>query len=116
MAGIVPPEQRQQGRTTFIEALRYSVKRAEETNLLALLEPINQRDMPGYFYSSVEDGVSIMDEVGGDRVKLMFDCYHVGVSQGDLLTRLRKNFGRIGHIQIAAVPSRAEPDERELNY
>src|SRR5690606_4167623 len=83
MAGIVPPEQRQQGRTTFIEALRYSVKRAEETNLLALLEPINQRDMPGYFYSSVEDGVSIMDEVGSDRVKLMFDCYHVGVSQGD---------------------------------
>lgn len=116
MAGIVPPEQKQQGRAVFVEALRHAAKRAEDADLIVLLEPINQRDMPGYFYSSIEDGVSIMDEVGSDRVKLMFDCYHVGVSQGDVITRLRKNFDRVGHIQIAAVPSRAEPDEGELNY
>lgn len=116
MAGVVPPERRQEGRATLIEALGYAAKRAADADLVVLLEPINQRDMPGYFYSSVEDALSIMDEVGSERVKLMFDCYHVGVSQGDVLTRLRKNFARIGHIQIAAVPSRAEPDEGELNY
>lgn len=116
MAGIVPEERRAEGRSAFVAALRHAARRAEDANLTVLLEPINQRDMPGYFYSSVEDAISIMDEVGNDRVKLMFDCYHVGVSQGDVLTRLRKNFARIGHIQIAAVPSRAEPDEGELNY
>jgi hydroxypyruvate isomerase len=54
--------------------------------------------------------------VGAPNVKIMFDVYHVGVSQGDIITRLRKFYPRIGHVQIAAVPSRAEPDEGEVAY
>ena len=53
---------------------------------------------------------------GSARIRLMFDCYHVGVTQGDVITRLRRYQPWIGHIQVAAVPSRAEPDEGELAY
>jgi hydroxypyruvate isomerase len=53
---------------------------------------------------------------GRANVKIMFDVYHVGVAEGDVLTKLRKFIPQIGHVQIAAVPSRAEPDEGEINY
>ena len=81
-----------------------------------LLEPLNPRDMPGYFYSRVEEAVEVIDRVEAPNLKLMFDAYHIGACQGDVLTRMRENFARIGHVQIAAVPSRAEPDEGEIAY
>jgi hydroxypyruvate isomerase len=116
MAGKVTPEQRPLARDTFLAALRHAAGRAAHHRLVGLLEPINQRDMPGYFYSSVEEAVALINEIGSDRLKLMFDCYHVGVMQGDVLTRLATHMPQIGHVQFAAVPSRAEPDEGELNY
>jgi 2-dehydrotetronate isomerase len=116
MAGIVAPEQQTAARSTFLAALRHAVGRAEETGLTVLLEPLNPRDMPGYFYSRVEDARALIEAIGSPRLKLMFDVYHVGVSQGDVLTRLRANLPIIGHVQVAAVPSRAEPDEGEINF
>jgi hydroxypyruvate isomerase len=116
MAGIVAPEQQSAARKTFLSALRHAVQRAEETDLTVLLEPLNPRDMPGYFYSRVEDARALIEEIGSPRLKLMFDAYHVGVSQGDVLMRLRANLPIVGHIQVAAVPSRAEPDEGEIDY
>ena len=80
-------------------------------DLTILLEPINQRDKPGYFYSTIGEAASLIEEVDLPNIKIMFDVYHVGVSEGDILTRLRKYLPLIGHVQIAAVPSRAEPDE-----
>ena len=58
----------------------------------------------------------IIAAVGRPNVKIMFDCYHVAVMQGDVLKRLERFMPRIGHVQIAAVPSRAEPDEGEIAY
>ena len=58
----------------------------------------------------------IIGEVGAQNLKIMFDVYHVGVSEGDVLTRLQRHLPEIGHVQIAAVPSRAEPDEGEIAY
>ncbi len=116
MAGKVPEAEREAGRRVFAEALRHVAERAEKTGILALLEPLNPRDMPGYFYSRVEEAVGLIDAVGSERIRLMFDCYHVGVTQGDVITRLRRYQPWIGHIQVAAVPSRAEPDEGELAY
>ncbi len=116
MAGVVTPEQRAAARPVFIKALHHAVRRAEQTGLTGLLEPINQRNMPGYFHSLIEDTMSIIDEVGSPRLKIMFDCYHLGISQGDVITRMRKYLPDVGHVQVAAVPSRAEPDEGELAY
>lgn len=114
MAGVVDPLRHEEGMETFIANLREAVAKAGDLPLL--LEPINQRDIPGYFYSTIEEAGLIIDRVGAANLKIMFDFYHVGVSQGDVLTRFRRWLPKIGHVQIAAVPSRAEPDEGEIAY
>ncbi len=116
MAGLVPPAERAAATEVFVANLNKAAKKAADQGLIILLEAINQRDMPGYFYSTIEAALAIIDRVGVPNLKLMFDAYHVAVSEGDVLTRLRTNFPRIGHVQIAAVPSRAEPDEGEIAY
>jgi hydroxypyruvate isomerase len=116
MAGNVPPEKHAEGFETIVANITWAAPKAAAAGLTVLLEPINRRDMPDYFYSTVEEGASVVDAVGAPNVKLMFDAYHVGVAQGDIITRLRKFYQKAGHVQIAAVPSRAEPDEGEVNF
>jgi 2-dehydrotetronate isomerase len=81
-----------------------------------LLEAINPRDKPGYFYSTVGEVADLIDEIERPNVMMMFDVYHVAVAEGDILTKLEHHLPKIGHVQIAAVPSRAEPHEGEVNY
>ena len=78
----------------------------------------NQRDNPGYFYSTIAEAAEIIETTGASNIKLMFDCYHVGVTGGPdaVVPRLEEYLDHIGHIQIAAVKSRAEPDEGDLDY
>jgi hydroxypyruvate isomerase len=116
MAGVVPEKDRAAGADVFVRNLKEAAGKASAHGLIILLEPLNQRDNPGYFYSEVERAIDIIERVGAPNVKLMFDAYHVGCAQGDVLTRLRKFYNRIGHVQIAAVPSRAEPDEGEIAF
>jgi 2-dehydrotetronate isomerase len=112
MAGNVGPEQRPRTREVFVRNLREAAAKASAHGLPLLLEPLNPRDNPGYFYSTVGEAASIIDELKHPGVKLQFDVYHVGV----MLTRLAKYMPIIGNVQIAAVPSRAEPDEGEIAY
>jgi hydroxypyruvate isomerase len=114
MAGVVAPRHKAKAKKVFIENLRFAAGNAPDLTLL--LEPINQRDKPGYFYSSIGEAAAIIAEVGAPNLKIMFDVYHVGVSEGDVTKRLEKHLADIGHVQIAAVPSRAEPDEGEIAY
>jgi hydroxypyruvate isomerase len=116
MAGIVEASKRGEARATFLQNLESAARKADDSGLTLLLEPINQCDKLGYFYSRAEEAVSIIEELGAPNVKLMFDIYHVGVSEGDVLRKLERYLPLIGHIQIAAVPSRAEPDEGEIAY
>lgn len=116
MAGVVPADQRGKARETFLRNLREAAEKASRQGVTLLLEPINPRDKPDYFYSRVGEAVSIIEELGSDTVRLMFDVYHVGVTEGDVITKLRRYKDVIGHVQIAAVPSRAEPDEGEISY
>ena len=114
MAGVVPDTG---GSTsTLIENLRRAAELASSAGITVLLEAINPRDKPGYFYHRVERVAEIIGAVGSPKVKLMFDTYHIGVGQGDIIKRLEALLPMIGHIQVAAVPSRAEPDEGEINY
>ncbi|MCX5478321.1 TIM barrel protein [Kaistia geumhonensis] len=114
MAGVI--DDTPASRTTFIANLRRAADEAARDGVTLLLEAINPRDKPGYFYSRVDEAAEIAEAVGLDNVRLLFDVYHVGVATGDVLTRLRRFFPLIGHVQIAAVPSRAEPDEGEIAY
>jgi hydroxypyruvate isomerase len=116
MAGFVPSQAREEACRVFVKNLREASDKASPHGLMLLLEALNPRDAPDYFYSTQAEAARIREEVGRPNVKLMFDVYHVGVSEGDVLRKLAHYMPVIGHVQVAAVPSRAEPDEGEIDY
>lgn len=81
-----------------------------------LIEPLNRRDAPGYFLDDVDYAHALVREMAIANLKLQFDVYHCQILHGDVTTRLREMLPMIGHVQIASVPSRHEPDGEELNY
>jgi len=116
MAGTVPMDQRPAAEKTFITNLSRAADLAQDKNVTLLIEPINTRDRPNYFLTRIEQAADIIAKVGKPNVKIQFDFYHVQIVSGDLITRFEKHLPLIGHVQIAAVPSRHEPDEGEINY
>jgi hydroxypyruvate isomerase len=101
---------------TYRANLSYACDRAAEYGMNILIEPINQRDVPGYHLSHVEPAAELIAALGHSNLKLMFDCYHTQIMQGDLTERLCRHMPVIGHIQIAAVPDRSEPDMGEVHF
>lgn len=99
--------------TVFLENLAYA---ADRTRRIILIEPLNRHDAPGYFLETTTQASGIIAELAISNLKLMFDCYHVGRSEGDVITRLTDLFFIVGHIQIASVPYRRQPDHGELHY
>lgn len=99
---------------TFLENLRYAVKQADGRGLL--IEPLNRHDAPGYFLHGTDQAAAIIAEVGAPNLRLMFDCYHVQRTEGDVIHRLTTLAPVIGHIQFASVPTRGRPDQGELHY
>lgn len=81
-----------------------------------MIEPLNKRDVPGYFLNDFASARDLIHELGIPNLKLQFDIYHCQILHGDVATRLREMLPIIGHVQIASVPSRQEPDGEELNY
>ncbi len=101
---------------TFIANLTYACELAATHGITILIEPLNHRDAPGYFLKTSEQAIAIIQEVAASNLKLMFDCYHLQIMEGDISKRLEALQPHIGHVQIAAVPDRAEPDHGELDY
>lgn len=101
---------------TFISNLRFAAEEARDVGKSILIEPLNARDAPDYFLNEVEQAAEIIIRTGAANVRIMFDAYHVQIMQGDLTRRLEAMLPLVGHIQFAAVPSRAEPDEGEVCY
>jgi hydroxypyruvate isomerase len=116
MAGNIDPEDRAASLKTYIANLKETARKAEGTGVTLLLEPLNSRDMPRYLVSRSDDIVAILKQIGAPNVKLMFDAYHVQIMEGDLIKRIERHRDFIGHVQIAAVPTRAEPDEGEISF
>jgi len=117
MAGLLPPAaDRETHRTTYIENLKYAAAETARHGIALLIEPINTRDIPGYFLNTQAEAHAIREQVGAANLKVQMDFYHVQIVEGDVATRLRKHFEHVGHIQIASVPQRHEPDDGELNY
>lgn len=102
--------------TTYVDNIQYAADRAAGQGVGILVEPINQRDMPGYFLRSTGQALDVLEMVGRDNVRIMFDCYHVELIEGAVAQRLEALLPHIGHIQFAAVPTRAEPDTGEVDY
>lgn len=113
MSGV---ESDTKARQVLVGNLIYASEKAAQQSMNVLIEPINTRDIPGYYLNTIEQAHDIIRDVDRTNVKIMFDCYHIQIMQGDLLVRIEKHLPQIGHIQIAAVPDRGEPGQGELNY
>ncbi len=117
MAGLVGEAGREAGLKTYIANLRAAARTAAGTGVTLLLEPLNTRDRPDYLVSHSDEIATVIAEIGEPGVKLLFDVYHVQIMEGDLIRRLERHRDIIGHVQIAGVPDRHEPDDdNEVNY
>ena len=113
MAGFAEGEA---AHAAFVETLHYACERAATHGITILIEPLNRYDAPGYFLATTGQAAAIIDAVGRANLQLMFDCYHVQLTEGDLTHRLADLMPIIGHIQFASVPDRGPPDQGEINY
>ncbi len=116
MAGMVQNSAREEAETVFKANLRHAVDRVGDDGPLLLIEPINSRDVPGYFLGSSDQAAALLRALQCRRLKLMFDVYHIQIADGDLTRRLHTYQDIVGHVQIAAVPDRGEPDRGEINF
>jgi hydroxypyruvate isomerase len=117
MAGLLPAgADRALHRSTFIDNLRYACAEAATQGISVLIEPINTRDIPGYFLNTQADAHAIREQVGAANLKVQMDFYHVQIVEGDIAMKLRRYLPHVGHVQIAGVPERNEPDTGEVNY
>jgi len=116
MAGVTEGLDGAACRATYAANLARAAARLAEDRIDLLIEPLNPRDMPGYFLRRTADALAIIAEIGAPNLKLQFDVYHRQIVEGDVIRGLEAAFPRIGHVQIASVPDRHEPDEGELCY
>lgn len=117
MAGtLAPGEDSLAAHRTYVDNLREAAASAAARGITLLIEPLNARDNPGYFLRTLGQAAAVIAEVGAANLRLQFDFYHAQISEGDLATRLEEHFGVVGHVQVAGVPGRHEPDEGEINY
>ncbi|MDX5432906.1 MAG: hydroxypyruvate isomerase [Halomonas sp.] len=117
LAGIQPQGvSLEQARRTLVENLRYAADKLEAAGILLLAEPINTRDIPGFFLNRTEQALAIFDEVGSPNLKLQYDIYHMQIMEGDLAPTIEKHLDRIAHVQLADNPGRHEPGTGEIHY
>jgi hydroxypyruvate isomerase len=116
LAGITPPGADEAVlRTTFIENLRYAASALKAAGIRLLIEPINTRDIPGFYLTGTKQAFDIIQDVGSDNLMIQHDLYHMQIMEGDLAPTLTKYLTAIGHIQIADNPGRHEPGTGEIN-
>jgi hydroxypyruvate isomerase len=116
LAGAVAPELRPAAERVFIDNISRAADLAAARDIKILIEPINPRDRPNYFLTRPEQAADLIGRIGRPNVRIQFDFYHAQIVGGDLIRRFEQHLPFVGHAQIAAVPSRAEPDEGEVNY
>ena len=117
MAGLLPDgADRARHRDAYLASLALAAHEAESLGITIVIEPINTRDIPGYFLNRQDEAHAILAEVGAANLKVQMDFYHCQIVEGDLAMKLRRYVHDVAHIQIAGVPERHEPDTGEVNY
>ena len=101
---------------TYLDNLKYASDIAAIHDMSVLIEPLNRFDMPGYFLRDTAHACELLDKLNLSNIRLMFDCYHVGRTEGDIIARFNACYSHIGHIQFASVPDRGPPDQGVVNY
>jgi hydroxypyruvate isomerase len=117
MAGIVPPGvSAVTAGGIYAANLAWAAEQAMRAGVKVVIEPINHRDMPGYFLNTQAQGAGFVEAIGRDRLGLQFDVYHVQVTEGDITKRMELHMPVIAHMQIADVPARNEPGTGEIAW
>ncbi len=119
MAGLQPAgENHEKTRKIYVNNAQTAIKIIANSSIDLLLEPINTRDIPGFFLNRQDQAHALIVDIGHPNVKVQMDLYHCQIVEGDVAMKIRQYLptGRVGHFQIAGVPERQEPDIGEINY
>jgi hydroxypyruvate isomerase len=117
MAGLIAPnEDRSRHRDAYVRNLGYAAETARGAGITVVIEPINTRDIPGFFLNRQDEAHAVCRDVGAANLKVQMDLYHCQIVEGDLAMKIRQYIGGVGHMQVAGVPERHEPDVGEVNY
>jgi hydroxypyruvate isomerase len=117
LAGILPPHvEAAAARDTFVQNLRHAALRLQSAGIRLLIEPINTRDVPGFFLSGTAQAIEIIDAVASDNLQLQYDIYHMQIMEGDVAATIERLLSRIGHMQLADVPGRHEPGTGAIDF
>ena len=117
MAGIAPSGANIESvHATYIVNLKYAASELARHDITLLIEPINTRDMPGFFLNTQAQAYAALEEVGAENLKMQMDLYHMQIMEGDLTMKINTYATHCGHVQIAGVPKRNEPDTGEVDY
>lgn len=107
----------EQMQQSVLDGLRATLDIAEKAEITLILEPLNDiYDHPGYWLTGSDRGAQICRELGSERMKLLFDCYHMQITEGDLIKHIERNMDVIGHFHAAGVPGRGELYNGEIDY
>lgn len=107
---------REDMRKSLVEGLKAMMEVVEGEGMKMILEPLNRFDHKGFYLTKMDEAFGVIDEVGSDRLKILFDIYHVQMEEGRVIPKLQENIGKIGHFHVADVPGRHQPGTGELNY
>lgn len=114
---LIPGKTRAAMRRSVIDGLKATAEKAEAAGIDLWLEPLNdQIDHKNYFCTGSDEGADLCRAVGSPRMKMLFDCYHLQIMEGDLLGHIRRNLDVIGHMHSAGHPGRHELWLGETNY
>lgn len=117
LAGIVPPvANASRARDTLLENLQFAASTLEASDIRLLAEPVNTRDIPGFFLNTTGQAIELFDEIDSDNLYLQYDIYHMQIMEGDLARTIATNLQRIAHMQLADNPGRHEPGSGEINF
>ena len=103
-------------RKTLVDNLAYAAAELAKANIKLLVEPINTRDIPGFYLTRTDQALRLIEDVGSDNLYVQYDIYHMQIMEGDLARTMEANLPRIAHIQLADNPGRNEPGTGEINY
>jgi hydroxypyruvate isomerase len=117
LAGKLPPNvPAERAHATYVSNLRFAAQACAQHGIRVLIEPINDRDVPGYFLTHTDQAAAIIAECGAPNLFMQYDVYHMQRMEGELAGTLRRHLPLIRHIQIADVPGRHEPGTGEINF
>lgn len=117
LVGIQPEGQDSDSTyATVVDNLRFAADALQQAGIRLLAEPVNTRDIPGFFLHNTNQALALFDDVGSDNLYLQYDIYHMQIMEGDLAPTIEANIERIAHLQLADNPGRHEPGTGEINY